>query len=72
MQRIEHRQYKRGTVLEIEVRPSRCRAQVSEGIFRSWSGRRWVDGIEYTGNVYYLGGNIIARRGSLHIDHRVG
>lgn len=65
MQRIEiGRQFKRGTVLEIQVRENDNRwASVSHGIFRSWSGPRRVDGVDYHGNVYYLDTNKIARSG---------
>lgn len=45
----------------IIVHPGGKQVQVSEWIFRSWTGRRFIDGIEYFGPVYNLGTDTIAR-----------
>ena len=39
---------------EIDVRPGH-RVVVSYYIFRSWTGRRYLNGVEYHGPVYILG-----------------
>lgn len=33
-------------------------------IFRSWAGPRRINGTDYSGKVYYLGSNLVARNGS--------
>ena len=37
------------------------RVKVSESIFRSWAGRRWIDDTEYEGPVYYFLTDVIAK-----------
>jgi hypothetical protein len=41
---------------EIRVRPSAEYVAVSHWIFRSWTGPRKLDGIEYVGPTFNLGG----------------
>jgi hypothetical protein len=37
------------------------RVSVTAYIFRSWTGRRWLDGAEYTGPTFFLGSAEIAK-----------
>lgn len=41
---------------EIELRPGSARSKVAEHIWRSWTGRRFADGIEYHGPVESIDG----------------
>jgi len=51
--------YLADVTLEIEV--NNRKVTTNEWIFRSWTGRRWVNGTLYTGGVFNLGSNEPAR-----------
>lgn len=49
------------SILTLMVRDGSEQVQVSEWIWRSWTGRRFKDGAEYFGPVYTLGSDDVYR-----------
>ncbi len=47
--------------LTLIVRPGCDPVKVSLHIWRSWTGRRFLNGVEYTGPVYFLGSDEVSR-----------
>jgi hypothetical protein len=45
---------------ELKTRPTSEWVKVTEYIFRSWTGQRRINGVEYHGPCYYLGTDEIA------------
>lgn len=51
--------------LTLIVRPGCEPVVVTEYIFRSWTGRRFIDGVEHFGPVFNLGSDVPAREGAM-------
>ena len=47
--------------MKLEIHVNSAWVEVTEWIFRSWTGGRRIDGVPYHGPVFYLGKDDVAR-----------
>jgi hypothetical protein len=51
--------------MKYEIKINGSWAEVTSYIFRSWSGKRRIDGVDAIGPVYYLGSKKVATRADI-------